>query len=545
MVARETRRLLAYIGLVVVTTAAFTVVYRTGMASWENEPRGWFHALEVVVQTFTTTGYGQDAPWSTPQMEVLIIVMQLAGLGLILTALDVFAVPWLRNAISAAPPTSAPDAEDHVVLCKYTSRGEVFTWRLDAHDDPYVVVEEDRERAMDLYEAGRPVVHGDPESVRTLENASVGDARAVVADAADDRNASIALSATETNPDARVVTLVEDRELAEYHRLAGADEVLSPRQLLGESMANRVPTAVTAATEGVQLGDDIELVEVSVEPDSDLHSRPFADSGVRERYGVHVVGAWFDGTFESPVPPDATLDEEVTLLVAGDREHLSELREATAAPVREFGSRSVVVAGYGDSGTAAAAALAESDADVTVVDLEAADRVDVVGDASDPDVQEAAGVPDATAMLVAVGDDTTAVLATLVARDLNPEMELVVRANERDNVRKLYRAGADYVESLADVSGRMMVSTAFEDEEVLGYSRQIDVVKLSPGSLVGRSLSTPTVREETGCVVVAVERDGETIVELADESFQFRAGDRVVVAGTDDSVAAFRRRYLE
>ena len=155
----------------------------------------------------------------------------------------------------------------------------------------------------------------------------------------------------------------------------------------------------------------------------------------------------------------------------------------------------------------------------------------------------AAGVETATSLVVSVGDDTTAIFATLIARDLNPDLQIVVRADEDKDTRKLYRAGADYVQSLATVSGRMLASTVFEDETVLAYDRRVNVVRVPAAGLAGVTLAEAAVRTVTGCTVVAVVRDGEMVTEFDPATLTFEADDEVVVAGTDDAVTRFERRY--
>jgi Trk K+ transport system NAD-binding subunit len=553
--ALRTRRTVYYLALVVATTLLFTLVYNVGMAVWEGRPQPLYRSLEIVIQSFTTTGYGQDAPWRTPQMNLLAITMQLTGIGLILTAVDVFAVPWLRDALTPTAPESADDLRNHVIICEHTPRTEAFVTELDARERAYVLVEADEERAGRLHEDGYRVVHGDPESTDTLRAAGIESARAVVADAADDTNASIVLSARDARPDVRVITLVEDASLARYHRAAGADEVLSPRQLLGSSLARQVPTTVTTdVASGVEGGEDgtaiplpngndFELVELTVAENSDLHGKTFGEAHLRERFGVNVIGAWFDGDFRTPVGMDERLAARTRLLVAGESAQVEALQEATSSTIRQFGPQRIVVAGFGDSGHAAADALADSRAEVTVLDADADADADVVGDARDPETLAAAGIADASALIVTVADDTTAIFVTLIARELNPDLYIVVRANEEVDVQKLYRAGGDYVQSLATVSGRMLASTVFEDEEVLAYDKQINVVRLPAGSLVGSTIVDERVRTETGCTVVAAVRDDETITDFDPEEFTFESGDEVIIAGTDEATTEFERTF--
>ncbi|OAQ52319.1 hypothetical protein HTG_11900 [Natrinema mahii] len=542
----RSRRVGSYLALVAGTTVAATLLYNYGMATWENDPQPLYRSLEVVFQTFTTTGYGEDAPWSTPQMNFLMIGLQLTGIGLILTGVDIFAVPWLRSALATTAPTTASDLEDHVIVCEYSPRGEAFIEELESRGQEYVVVESNEGAARELHETDRRVVHGDPESIDVLEDAGIERARAVVADAADDTNASIVLSAREANPEIRVVTLVEDQRLGEYHRIAGADEVLSPRQLLGESFAHRVPTAVTTAVdEGVEIGDDLELVELSIAEGSDLCGRTADAVGLRKRFGVDGIGAWFNGDFESPIPPDRDLETGTRLLVAGEPDRIDELRAEAASTVHPFAAQSVVIAGYGEAGAAAGEALAATNTRVTVLDSGDKDGVDIVGDARDPETIAEAGIDDASAVIITLDDDTTAIFTTLVVRDLDPSVDIVVRANDTENVQKLYRAGADYVQSLATVSGRMLASTVLEDEEVLAVDRQIDVVRLPAGELTGRTLVDADVRSRTGCTVLAAVRDGETITDFDPAEFVLEAGDEVVIAGTDESVRSFETLFLD
>lgn len=538
------RRTVSYLALVLATTLVFTGVYNAGMAIWENRPQPLYRSLEVVIQSFTTTGYGEDAPWQTPQMNLLAILMQFTGIGLILTAVDVFAVPWLRDALTPSAPEIAPESEDHVVICDYTPRTDAFIAELDARDRNYVLVESDPDTARDLHQADYRVIEGDAEATETLANAHLESAVCVVVDAADDRSASIVLAVRDASPDVRVITLVEDADLAQYHDAAGADDVLSPRQLLGVSLAEHVPTAVTTEIDdSITIGEDFELVELTVGEDSDLAYTTFAEAALRDRFSVNVIGAWFDSDFKTPVDLEDELEPRTRLLVAGDPDHVESLREATTSAVRGFTAQRIILAGFGDSGRAAYDVLSESGARLTVLDIEQTDQVDVVGDARDPTVLKEAGIRNADALVLTVADDTTTIFTTLIARELNPDLRIVVRANEEEDVEKLYRAGADYVQSLATVSGRMLASTVFEDEEVLTYETQVNVVRLPASGLEGTTLADEEVRTKTGCTVVAVVRNGETITGFDPTEFTFEADDKVVITGTDEAITRFEQRF--
>ncbi|HKJ58526.1 MAG TPA: NAD-binding protein, partial [Halobacteriales archaeon] len=431
--------------------------------------------------------------------------------------------------------------EDHVVLCELTARGETLSGELDAWDRRHVIVEPDRDRAATFQERGLAVVHGDPESVETLEGACVAEADTVVADADDERNAAIALSTREVSDDVRLIAFAEEPEMVDYLRYAGADEVFSPRQLLGESLANEVTTSVSMELgDTVEIGTDLEVVELPIQPGSDVEGVALADSGIRERTGVNVIGLWRKGEFVNAPPPDVPLDADTILLVAGSEHQLSELKRLTLSVERRRARGTVVVAGFGEVGATVAEELARGGMETVVIDEVERPGVDLVADATEEETYREADLESASNLIIALSDDTTAMLATLVAREVGPDVRIVVRAQETESIGKLYRAGADYVLALATVSGRMIASTVLDEEEVVAPEKRIELVRTTAPKLAGQSLAGADVRHRTGCTVIAVERDGELLTDLSPE-FTFQAEDTLVVAGTDDAMVEFGR----
>jgi len=93
--------------------------------------------------------------------------------------------------------------------------------------------------------------------------------------------------------------------------------------------------------------------------------------------------------------------------------------------------------------------------------------------------------------------------------------------------------------ALATVSGRMIASTVL-DEEVMAPEKRIEIVRSEAPNLVGETLAGADIRDRTGCTVIAIERDGEVLTDVGPET-TIRAGDALVVAGTDEAMAAFGR----
>ncbi len=538
------RRTGYYLVTVAVVMVVYALVYSWGMATFEGADRSFLDALQFVVETFTATGYGADsAEWTTPEMFLMVMMMDITGVAALFVALPVIGVPLLQNVLSTTVPTAAEDLTDHVVVCTYSSRSDPLVEELQSRDVDHVVVEPDRDRAQDLYEGGGRVIHADPNTVEGLEAANLPAAQALVADVSDEVDASIVLTAREVAPEVHVVSVVEEPDRASYHELAGADEVLSPRPLLGRSLAQKVTTGVTTDLgDGVEIGEDLEVVELPVDRDSDLVGRTIAESRLRERTGVNVVGGWFDGDFESPPSPTTRIGGSTVLLVTGREEQVEELRSLSSSGLRRPDTGETVVVGGGEVGRVVVEALEDADMPHTLLDREDLPGVEVVGDASDPDALRRAGVDGADNVVLALPDDTTTEFATLVVRDLDPSVEVVARVREQESVSKVYRAGADYVLSLASVAGRMIAAAVLPDEEVLSPDTQVNVVRLPAPGLAGQTLDGAAVRERTGCTVVAVERDGRVITDLGPD-FRVEEGDDIVVAGADEGVNRFREVF--
>jgi Trk K+ transport system NAD-binding subunit len=538
------RRVVGYFSLLFVALVGTALGYQWGMATFENRPRTFLDAFQFAVEMFTTTGFGGDAPWESEQMRAFIAVTDLMGMALLVGALPVVARPVLETILTETAPTSLDDeVTDHVIVCSYTTRAEVLIEELDAREVPHVVVESDRERANELYGDGHRVIRADPESSEGLNAARLPAARSLVVDVSDQVDASIVLAAKELAEDVPVVSVVEDPDLERYHRLAGADHVLSPRPLLGRGLAAKVTTALrTEIDEAIDIDDRLKIAEVSVRHGGDLAGATLAESGIRERAGVNVVGAWFQGEFDPSPSPDAALTRGTVLLVSGRPDQLERLVEMTQSSVRRFTAGRTVIVGYGQVGRTIAGELEDADIPYTVVDTEDKPGVDVVGDATNPETLASARVEDADTVALALPDDTTTEFATLVIRDTAPDTEIVARIEEDANVSKTYRAGADYVLSLATVTGRMSAARLLEGRDVLSVEQQVEVVRVEAPGLVGRTLGDADVRETTDCTVMAIERDADVITEMGPRT-TVEPDDELIVVGTDDGIRAFERAF--
>ena len=535
---RTRRHGIYYLLALVFVLVLYTVLYKFGMAVFEGVQRSFLESLQIVVESMTTTGYGEDAAlWSAPPILGLMIVMQATGVFFVFLTLPLFVVPWIQRRLEPTIPEQF-DGEGHVVVCGFSSIGDKLVDELESHGLEAVVVIDDGALARELVESGYTVVLGDPEDQSVLEAASISRARAVVLDEDDERNANVALAVREVDESVEVAAFVDEPARANYLDLAGVDTTLHPRELVAEGLAKEVSRIVNTQLQStIEVDSDIRVIELPILHGSPLVGRQIQTAGIRERSGANVIGAWLDGDFVPNPRPDTQLNEKTVLLVSGTEPQLQRLVE-WATPAEKHPGSDAVMAGYGTTGQAVCRALEAAQVDCTVIDRADREGVDVVGDATDPSTLDAAGIETANALIVTVSDDSEAIFITLLARDLNPDLEIVVRANDAENRSKLVAAGADYVLPIATVSARMLAGTIM-GEEIIAYETQIEIVRTTAPNFADQTVGAADVGERTGCTILAVERDGETHSGI-DADFEIRRDDALVVAGTDDGVERFK-----
>jgi voltage-gated potassium channel len=116
------------------------------------------------------------------------------------------------------------------------------------------------------------------------------------------------------------------------------------------------------------------------------------------------------------------------------------------------------------------------------------------GRASEDEVLLEAGIERARAMIACIDSDAENIFATLTARELRPDLQIVARAAEEASERKLMAAGANDVVSPYKTSGRAMAQLALDAErgrrEGAGHAPGRSV--LVRGEVSSSAESTPT-----------------------------------------------------
>ena len=174
-----------------------------------------------------------------------------------------------------------------------------------------------------------------------------------------------------------------------------------------------------------------------------------------------------------------------------------------------------------------------------VIDLQPGDGVDVTGSALEQATLKAAGADSARAVVIALSNDSEALFAAAVVRDFAPDVPLIARVNQNQNVERLYRVGTDFALSLGQVAGRIL---AFQiiGEDFFSVEPRVTLQKVDASGLVGRHPLHSGVRERSGCQIVAIGRGSDIVVEFT-EDFEIAAEDSVYLCGSPMALEAYAR----
>jgi Trk K+ transport system NAD-binding subunit len=286
------------------------------------------------------------------------------------------------------------------------------------------------------------------------------------------------------------------------------------------------------------LGTKIGMAEFRVRAESPLAGKTLGELKLRERHGVSLIGQWLGGVFTTTKGPQTAVEAGAILVAVGTHANL-EIVERMAMPIRRAGP--IVLAGFGAVGQKVVEMLMDAGETCVVIDQTAVPGVDLVGSVLEPSMLERARLREASAMVLALSDDSESVFATAVVRAYAPQVPLIVRVQRTRNTARLYRAGADFAISVGQVAGQIL---AFQllGEQMVQVENRIKFIRQPAGALVGKHPWRSEDLDGTGAKVVAVERAGDIIVEF-DVDFAVQADDILFVCGSFNSLERYQKAY--
>lgn len=213
-----------------------------------------------------------------------------------------------------------------------------------------------------------------------------------------------------------------------------------------------------------------------------------------------------------------------------------------------------IVCGYGRIGGVVVQEILKVSSDVVVIEhapelieqLKREGIMHLTGDATDDALLVAAGIKRARSIVTALTDEAANVYVTLTARQLNPGISIIARANNASHITRLEFAGANKVVLPHLIGGVRMAQTVlrptvtdFLDLAIRGnIDLQLEQLIISQNSVfVGKNLMDSNIRKEFDIIIVAIKRESGELV--------FNPGPREVLCSGDTLITLGRQTDLQ
>jgi voltage-gated potassium channel len=321
--ARLVYSLAALAGVVAFGTVGFHLV------------EGWslLDSLYMVVMTVTTVGYETPAPL-THAGRVFAIVFMIVGVGTAGYLLSIALQSLVRTEILEAYGERRRHREmsklrDHYIICGAGRVGSRIIREMQRASCPFVVIEKDRNKVVQLIESGVHVLVSDATLEETLKDAGVERARGLAACLPDDAdNVYVVLTARSLGPNLHIVSRAVEEQAEPKMIRAGANRVISPILIGSHRMAQALmKPAVADFMDSIAAETlDVGFEQVEVEPQSVYVGKKLRDTNIRAALDIVIVAIRRKGGEMFYHPSGETHIETGDMLVAiGRPESLVEM----------------------------------------------------------------------------------------------------------------------------------------------------------------------------------------------------------------------------
>jgi Trk K+ transport system NAD-binding subunit len=521
----------------------------------ENKPLSWSESLLFVVESMTTVGYGELLPFTSEITRLLAIQIMLSGVIMIFVVIPLLLAPFLTTLLAPSPPKRTPHKlSGHTVVMGYEELTRSVIDSLAISDHDIVIIEQDKAKALEIatqYRRRAYVIWGDYDDPDTWSAAHIGGARFVVICMDERQTASIVLGIRELVK-GKIISIVDKLSFNRYLHYAGADYVLSPKDTTGRLLARHAILNPNGDIEPDIPGLDRSSISVQDAPGHELRLiniplvfgckaafKSLSDLHLFERFGITVPFLWKAGKFIPSPRDDMVIDNTTSLYLFGRIESIVSALKEEFTP-EGCADALAVIAGFGDVGAAAFHKLEASGVSCIVVDSKKQEVEQVIGNAEDEEVLKKARIEEARFCIVALNDDNVNIFTTLMARNLNPVIRILARANEPASVEKLYRAGADYVALLPRIGGQTIARIILADLVTILLELPNNDLVILKQSRITYPNRLEWFTQKSGVRIIGIEGPGRSIVSPRPVETLLE-GEAVIAVGNTEQIKRFIR----
>ncbi|MGM0405079.1 MAG: potassium channel family protein [Thermoplasmatota archaeon] len=213
----------------------------------------------------------------------------------------------------------------------------------------------------------------------------------------------------------------------------------------------------------------------------------------------------------------------------------------------------IILCGYGSVGQNILKRLAASGNRIIVIDedenrLSKTSAHTVQGDPTDENTLIGAGIMDAEKLIAATDSDIKNAFIILESKSLNTDIQVMSVVNRRENIGKLYSAGADYVVPETVIGAKYITKYALHPHiaeflDKITVAQDIEITKIAipqKSQLLKRRLAHSKIREKTGARVIGIKREDDFIPNPSSNEV-LKSGDKLIVIGKLEEIHKLNR----
>jgi voltage-gated potassium channel len=538
-IADYSRRLLLRVfTLAVILIAVLVPIVKYLMANFEGREVTTGQAVIFIVQSLTTTGYGELLPFHSFPMVSLTILLMVSGVFIIFMIAGTLMATLIESMITPKAPTFTR-LTGHVVFTAFNETVARTIRLIKQHNIPYVVACEDQAGAVELMRSGINGVCADPRLAEDLKRLNIAKARLVVALNDDTVNINVTLGISTTS-DTPVLAVMENENRAELAYAAGAKHVVTVEETLGQQLVDWIcaDASPTRFLELIDVKVSPEVIEqlkpsiIHVGYDSEFSRLSIGEARLRTETGATVAAVWEeDGSIVTPSAE--TMIHESTLIVLGPHDNVDRLASLMGGPGP---GGHVVLVGAGKVGQEAGKRLNDAGIKPCVIDIVERHLYFkgklIVGDATKPQVLHQAKIEEADTLISTINNDSINIFTVLAGKQLNRDLNIIARVVHVDAVDRLHQAGANHV--LAEpVLGFQLLQTAMVEMGLLPKLSNYVVREVGwqrEPMEIGELTRLYKGKFKVVCVVRGKKAMGPTL------DFLLKEKDRLVILGAPENI---------
>jgi voltage-gated potassium channel len=206
-----------------------------------------------------------------------------------------------------------------------------------------------------------------------------------------------------------------------------------------------------------------------------------------------------------------------------------------------------IVCGYGRIGSVVVREIMKEGLPVVVIEndpqciesLKNQQILFIEGDATDDNILFSAGLRRAKGLIASLNQVAENVYTTLTARQSNPDIYIVARADRESSIQKLMKAGANKALTPYMIGGMRMAQmvlrptvTDFLELAHQGEELQMEELQIQKGSeLIGKDLIASGIRLRFNLIIIAIRKKSGRMIFNPGSTEVLEEGDLLVVVG--------------